>query len=207
MFGSEGKLNITDAIARAIRDATDEGCQVINMSLGGPYPSPPIKSAVKYAASKGVILVCAAGNEGDGKELTNEVSYPAYYPECMSIAAVSKKDGFPVAVFSNSNAEVDYAGIGVDVVSFKPGNGFQSMSGTSMASPHVCGLVCCLMTDGRIKNDDKALRKILDESHAIDIGTVGIDNATGVGFLTYLDEDAYNALLPKEEGLIPAKVT
>jgi hypothetical protein len=48
-------------------------------------------------------------------------SYPANYEECMSIAAVSKKNGLPVAVFSNSNPQVDYAGIGVDVVSFKPG--------------------------------------------------------------------------------------
>jgi subtilisin family serine protease len=207
VFGSEGKLDITDAIAKAIRDAADEGCHVINMSLGGPYPSPPIQSAVKYAASKGVILVCAAGNEGDNNPLTNEISYPAYYEECMCIAAVSIKEGLPVAVFSNSNVQVDYAGIGVDVISFKPGNGFQSMSGTSMASPHVCGLICCLMTDGRIKNDDKALRKILNESYAIDINAVGIDNATGVGFLTYLDKDVFNALLPKEGGLIPAKVT
>lgn len=132
-------------------------------------------------------------------------SYPAFYEECISVAAVSKKDGFPVAVFSNSNSQVDYAGIGVDVISFKSGNGYQSMSGTSMASPHVCGLICCLLTDGRIKNDDNALRKILDESHAIDINAVGIDNATGVGFLTYLDEDAFDELLPREK-LVPAKV-
>lgn len=73
VFGSEGSLSITDAIAKSIRQATDEGCQVINMSLGGPDPSPSIKSAVQYAASKGVILVCAAGNEGDDNPLTNEV--------------------------------------------------------------------------------------------------------------------------------------
>lgn len=56
-------------------------------------------------------------------------SYPAFYNECISVAAVSKKKNFPVAVFSNSNVQVDYAGIGVDVVSMKPGGGFQEMSG------------------------------------------------------------------------------
>lgn len=135
----------------------------------------------------------------------NDSSYPAFYEECISVAAVSKQDGLPVAVFSNSNSQVDYAGIGVDVISFKPGNGYQSMSGTSMASPHVCGLICCLMTDGRIKNDNNAVRKVLDQSHAVDINVVGIDNATGVGFLTYLDENEFDSLLPRDT-LVPAKV-
>jgi len=75
VFGSEGSLSTEDAIARAIREATDEGCQVINMSLGGPFPVPSIQSAVKYASSKGVIIVCAAGNEGDDNPLTNEIRY------------------------------------------------------------------------------------------------------------------------------------
>lgn len=122
-------------------------------------------------------------------------SYPASYEECISIAAVSKKKGFPVAVFSNSNAFVDYAGIGVDVVSFKPGGGFQEMSGTSMASPHVAGLIACLMTNGRITGGRSALKKILDECHAIDIATEGVDNESGVGFLSYLTEDAFDKLL------------
>jgi len=204
VFGRTGSLPVDKAIAEAIRAAADVNCQVVNMSLGGPLPNPEIRAAVQYAASKGVIMVCAAGNEGDNNPLTNELSYPAAYEECISIAAVSKKKGFPVAVFSNSNAQVDYSGIGVDVVSFKPGGGFQEMSGTSMASPHVAGLCACLMTDGRIQGND-ALRKILDESHAIDIATEGRDNATGIGFLSYLDEAAFDQLLPRKEGLVKAQ--
>lgn len=206
VFGKKGKLPIDEAIAQAIRAAADVNCHVVNMSLGGPFPNPTIKSAVEYAASKGVILVCAAGNEGDNNPLTNELSYPAAYKECISIAAVSKKKGFPVAVFSNSNAQVDYSGIGVDVLSFKPGGGFQEMSGTSMASPHVAGLIACLMTDGRIQGGNNALRKILTEAHAIDIATEGRDNATGVGFLSYLDEAAFDKLLPRKKGLVKARV-
>ena len=56
-------------------------------------------------------------------------SFPALWPECLNIAAVAKKDELPVAYFSNTNPEVDYAGIGVDVVSFKPNGGTQKMSG------------------------------------------------------------------------------
>lgn len=75
VFGKSGNLGVTEAIAKAIRDAADDGCDVINMSLGGPVSSSSIKSSVQYAASKGVIIVCAAGNEGDNDPLTNEIRY------------------------------------------------------------------------------------------------------------------------------------
>ena len=56
-------------------------------------------------------------------------SWPAMRKEVLSIAAVGKYEGLPVAWFSNSNAQVDYSGIGEDVHSFKPGGGLQQMSG------------------------------------------------------------------------------
>jgi Subtilase family/PhoD-like phosphatase len=195
VFGKDGSLSVDQAVAKAIRDATDEKCKVINMSLGGPFPSDEIWEAVQYAAKRGVVLVAAAGNEGDNNPLTNEISFPASYKECLSIAAVAKVDGLPVAVFSNSNPLVDYAGIGVDVTSFKPGGGFQNMSGTSMACPHVAGLVACLMTNGL--NSADRIRDTLDRL-AIDIDVAGIDNATGVGFVTYLDEGAFDQVMPRK---------
>jgi subtilisin family serine protease len=75
VFGKTGSLPVDEAIAQAIRAATDVNCQVINMSLGAPVSNPAIKSAVQYAYSKGVIMVCAAGNEGDNNPLTNEIRY------------------------------------------------------------------------------------------------------------------------------------
>ena len=72
VFGAKGKVSVTEAIAQAIYAAADVGCQVINMSLGGPVSSPSIEKAVKYGASKNVVMVCAAGNEGDNNPLTNE---------------------------------------------------------------------------------------------------------------------------------------
>ena len=68
-------------------------------------------------------------------------SYPAMWDEAISVAAVSKRGDLPVAIFSNSNPQVDYAGIGVDVVSFKPGGGFQTMSGKD----GFCFVVVCEM--------------------------------------------------------------
>jgi hypothetical protein len=66
------------------------------------------------------------------------------------------------------------------------------MIGTSMATPHVCGLVAALMTKGGkysdIIKDDASLRELLNEKYVRDIGAKGPDNETGLGFLTYLDE-------------------
>jgi len=188
-------FSVDAAIAAAIYDAVKQKCHIINMSLGGPVSNPTIKKAVQHAYQNGVLLVCAAGNEGDNNPLTNEISYPAYYPECMSIAAVSKRKGLPVAVFSNSNVQVDYAGIGVQVLSLKPGGGTQFMSGTSMACPHVCGFIAAIMSNGRIvnkgPNTDKQLRTLLNETYVVDIATEGRDKATGLGFVTALDKGQF----------------
>ena len=135
VFGAKG-MNGDEAIAKSIRQAIEDGCTVINMSLSISIPIvPSVESAVKFAASKGVVMVCAAGNGGDGDPLTNEMrTYPARYKETISVAAVKKEAGLPVANFSEGNPQVDFAGIGVDVVSFKPGGGYQTMRGTSMVS-------------------------------------------------------------------------
>ena len=135
VFGAKG-MNGDEAIAKSIRQAIEDGCTVINMSLSISIPIvPSVESAVKFAASKGVVMVCAAGNGGDGDPLTNEMrTYPARWNETISVAAVKKEAGLPVAKFSEGNAQVDFAGIGVDVVSFKPGGGYQTMRGTSMVS-------------------------------------------------------------------------
>lgn len=73
VFGKEGRLGVTPAIAAAIYQAVKDECQVINMSLGGPLPNSGIRDAVKHAKASGVIIVCAAGNEGDNNPLTNEI--------------------------------------------------------------------------------------------------------------------------------------
>ena len=74
VFGDEG-WEIDDAISTSIFEACFDGCNVINMSLGGRWPSVKIRTAVEFAYSQGVIVVCAAGNSGDGDIMTNERRY------------------------------------------------------------------------------------------------------------------------------------
>jgi subtilisin family serine protease len=70
--------------------------------------------------------------------------------------------------------------------------------GTSMATPHVCGLVAALMTKGGkysdVIKDDASLREVLNEEYVRDIGVKGPDNETGLGFLSYLDEKQHDEL-------------
>lgn len=200
---------VRDPLVDAIDKAVADGCNIINMSLSS-RPRIDLERSINEASEKGVIVVCAAGNSGDNDPLTNEFVFPASYSKAISVAAVSKKNGLPTAKFSSSNFEVDYAGIGVDVWSFRNNGRFIPNSGTSMACPHVCGFITALMTKGSayedIIQDDASLRKLLNEKFTIDIAVEGRDRQTGNGFLTYLDEAEFESAfsaLPDHAVLAP----
>lgn len=127
-------------IANGIIWATDNGAHVINMSLGGSSTSSTLEEAVKYAWGKGVVLVAAAGNDN-----TSTPTYPAYYEECIAVAATDQNDA--KASFSNYGSWVDIAAPGVSIYSTLPNHpnrigvrNYGSLSGTSMAAPHVAGV-------------------------------------------------------------------
>jgi subtilisin len=208
VFGEEGDIDGNMAVAKSIRHAVDiTKCHIINMSLSVGYPvRSEVQKAIQYAYKKGVHMVCAAGNDGDGNPTTDEIyCYPALYKETISIAAVQREDGFlfDATNFSESNSSINYSGIGSNVVSLKPGGGIQTMSGTSMAAPHITGLIACLLSNDSNNpttkyNTDKKLRALLDTTYVIDIGEEGYDKQTGKGFLSYLaanDKDDFIDLL------------
>src|SRR5918993_757712 len=142
-------------IANAIRYAVDNGAQIINMSFGKGY-SPEkavVDEAVKYADSKGVLMVHAAGN--DGENLAEKPSFPtpAYVGggrpnNWIEVGASSWKPLDSLAApFSNyGKAQVDVFAPGVDILSTVPGGGYERESGTSMAAPVVSGVAALLMS-------------------------------------------------------------
>jgi subtilisin family serine protease len=142
-------------VANAIRYAVDNGAQVVNMSFGkgqSPYKS-VVDEAVKYADSKGVLLVHAAGNEASDNDTTDNFPNRSFVGGgearlWLEVGASSWQGGEAmVAPFSNYGPRtVDVFAPGVDIYSSVTGGKYQRESGTSMAAPVVTGLAALIMS-------------------------------------------------------------
>lgn len=169
-------------IARGIKWATDKGVHIISMSLGSSEPDPQIRAACQYAASKGVLIVAAAGNEGP---YDNTVGYPGGFPECLCVAAIDQAKR--IAKFSSRGSQVDVAAPGVDILSCYPPKGYAKLSGTSMATPFVAGVVALLvgrqLASGKRTITTIAALKDAIHKTAVDAGNPGFDTAYGWGLI------------------------
>ena len=168
-------VGLTSDVANCINWTHTHGAKVISMSLGGGA-STTLEQAVRNAwengSATGSVLVAAAGNDGD-----STVSYPAGYAQVVSVAATDSNDA--KASFSNTNADVEVAAPGVDILSTIPGGQYATLSGTSMATPHVSGVAGVLwqLFPGDTAN---GIRSRLDGA-VDDIGPAGRDQSFGFG--------------------------
>lgn len=177
-----------DWIVSGIDAAVADGCHVINLSLGGPVGYEALKRAVDRARAAGVLVVVAAGNRGDGNNLTNEYGYPAMYSSVCSVGSVNYVGGSVTpSRFSNSNNEVDCCAQGEQVLSTGPDNNYLVMSGTSMAAPHIAGMAALMVQEFKTKGIKYTGTDIFDKvmSYAKDVYIAGRDNTTGQGFVTF----------------------
>jgi subtilisin family serine protease len=163
------------SIINGIKYAADQGAKVINMSLGGPGSSQAMQDAVDYALSRGVSVVAASGNSN------SPVAFPGNCNGVITVGAVDSNNRR--ASFSNYGPEMDVAAPGVNIFSSYKGSaaGYTSMSGTSMATPFVSGVVA-LVRAVNPKLTPAQVTNIIDRA-ATDLGTAGFDNYYGYGLV------------------------
>ena len=157
-------------------DPDDDAAEVISMSFGGFSYDEAFHQAIIAAYNYGIVLVAAAGNEGD-----DGVTYPAKFDEVIAVAAIDENDEVPS--WSSKGPEVELAAPGVNVLSTVPNNRYESYSGTSMACPHVSGtvglMISKILAEGRTYTVED-IRDILHQT-ADDIVSSGKDEASGYG--------------------------
>ena len=145
--GSGSTSGVIDGVNYVAANAANG--DVANMSLGGGI-SQALDDAVVAAAQSGVKMVLAAGNESD--DANNHSPARANHGNIFTVSAIDSSDRF--ASFSNfGNPPVDFAAPGVAVESTYKRNGYATLSGTSMAAPHVAGLLLL----GNVSSDGNAI--------------------------------------------------
>ncbi|BAZ13766.1 peptidase S8/S53 [Calothrix sp. NIES-4071] len=151
-----------DSITKGIYYAVDHGANVINLSLGGGGTNKTMEDALNYASGKGVIVVMAAGNDGGASPI-----YPARYAQNTGVAVGAvDKDG-NLADFSNraGSKQLTYVTApGVSIYSTVPNNNYENYSGTSMAAPHVAGVVALMLSANRSLSDSQVRQILADTS-------------------------------------------
>lgn len=201
-------------IALGIRYAVDNGAKVINGSFGKSF-SPHkqwVYDAIKYAESKDVLIVHAAGN--DSKDIDVANNYPndsddkktEFADNLITIGALNYEYGNKVvARFSNfGKINVDVFAPGVNIYASTPNNEYKLLQGTSMASPNVAG-VAALIRSYYPKLSAKQVKHILmDSGVAITTDVIVGGKATDIRSFTTLSKsgkivNAYNALLMAEK--------
>lgn len=182
VLGEDGSGDF-EAIRKALRYAKDVKPDVINMSLGSTAYDNEMHKIIKELHDMNIPIVAAAGNDGMG----NAVNYPGKYPEVICVTAFDK-NGNP-ARFNSTGPETDFSAPGVDIYSTWLNKEYANLSGTSMATPFMAGVVALLLAKHRKqeietgKNDCKTVDEIKQHltKYADDKGLIGKDDTWGYG--------------------------
>lgn len=172
--------------AREWKGPQGQKVNVVNMSLGGPDPDQEMYDEIIRVLNSGILVVCAAGNEGDGRQETKEIAFPAYYDETIAVGAVNMQTR--AANFSNTNDHIDLVAPGVETYSTYPGGRYVKLSGTSMAAPHISGAAALIYS--RYKKRFGAFPTpgtvgLLLRYLSIDLGEAGFDELYGYGVFSF----------------------
>lgn len=163
VFPSGGGGATNYAILKALIFAAQDGCDILNLSLGGGPYDEIVAEAIADARNQGMLVVIAAGNDN-----RKPVNYPAAYNGATAVSAMGRQGTFPagslhegevlrpptstvdpaefIASFSNIGPQIAVTAPGVGALSTLPGGKFGPMSGTSMAAPVASGATACLLS-------------------------------------------------------------
>ncbi|MBN1834962.1 MAG: S8 family serine peptidase [Spirochaetales bacterium] len=194
VFGKASDSASSYAITKAIDRAVEDGCDLINLSLGGGPADEAIESAIQFARSRGSLVIAAAGNDR-----RDEVDFPASYSLSLAVSAMGRKGTFPsgttqagevaspygtdkknfVGAFSNVGPELDLTAPGVGIISTYPG-GYAVMDGTSMACPAAAGAAAAILSG---RPEVLRLPRGAERSEAMARAVLGKARAMGFGAL------------------------
>lgn len=177
VLGDNGAGGVKPIIA-GIELAISKGVDIISMSLGCSVdPGHGLHEAIKKAHDAGIIIVAASGNE------STHCGWPAAYDEVIAVGAVDQ--ALNVANFSNFGQELDVSAPGVDILSTYLNSQYAKLSGTSMATPVVAGVVALLLAASRKEGKDLTPDQVLEiiRQRSVDLGQSGKDEHFGNGLI------------------------
>jgi subtilisin len=153
---------------------------IISMSLGGSSAPVALQTICNVAWSKGLLVVAAAGNAQNQQPVPpagSNVGFPGKYKNVIAVSAIDSANA--IASFSSRGPEVDLCAPGVNVLSTAPGGGYATMSGTSMACPHVAGAAALTWGAHRFSDNEQIWNLLA--STVDNLGVPGWDLLYGYG--------------------------
>ena len=181
----ESATGTTFAIIKSMDWAYQSGARVFNLSFAGPRDKLLIK-ALDALADHETIMIGAAGNAGPGKP----PAYPAAHDGVIAVTATDQNDA--LYTMANRGSYVAVAAPGVDIITTTPGGGYEFMSGTSIATAHITGVVA-LVLERHPELKAGHIAQLLANA-SVDLGAKGIDSEFGAGLV-----DAVEALKSSDE--------
>ena len=154
------------------------------MSLGATQGTEKLHEVIKEAVKNNISVVCASGNQGDNDPNTDELAYPGIYEEVIEVGAMDVN--YHVSTFSNSNNYIDVVAPGEYIMSTYLDNNFQSLSGTSMATPMISGVLALLLEKAKKEFKRRPSEKELYSLLIKNTKSLGLDRSLqGNGYIYF----------------------